>query len=121
MDSHPENNVAGAWMEVAGGPRIVLVTNYPDDPLATLLGAQGLTIDVVTSPATLNPARLSGARAVILNNVPAHRLPREFMAALDFFVREQGGGLFDGRGRNSFGSGGYFSSAVDELCPSRWS
>jgi len=116
-DAHPENNVAGAWIEVAGGPRVVLVTNYPDDPLAALLGAQGLTVEVVAGPATLNPARLSGARAVILNNVPAHRLPREFVAALDFFVREQGGGLMMAGGENSFGSGGYFASTVDELLP----
>ena len=116
-DAHPENNVASAWLEVAGGPRIVLVTNYPDDPLATLLGAQGVAVEVVTAPATLNAARLSGARAVVLNNVPAHRLPREFMAALDFFVREQGGGFLMAGGENSFGSGGYFASAIDELLP----
>ncbi len=117
VDAHPENNDAGAWIEVAGGPRLVLVTNYPDDPLAALLGAQGLTVELVTAPATLNPARLSGARAVILNNVPAHRLPRDFVAALDFFVREQGGGLLMAGGENSFGSGGYFASSIDELLP----
>src|SRR5690606_24217681 len=42
QDAHPENNHADAWVEVAGGPRVVLVTNYPDDPLAALLHAQGL-------------------------------------------------------------------------------
>jgi uncharacterized membrane protein len=116
-DSHPENNSAGAWIEVAGGPRILLVTNYPDDPLATLLGAQGLTVERIENPATLNAARVTGARAVILNNVPAHKLPREFVGALDFFVREQGGGLLMVGGENSFGSGGYFSSAIDPLLP----
>ncbi len=116
-DAYPENNVAGTWVEVAGGPRIVLVTNYPDDPLVPLLGAQGMMIDVVQDPSKLNAARLGGARAVIINNVPAHRVPREFMAALDFFVREQGGGLWMIGGANSFGSGGYFQSPIDELLP----
>jgi hypothetical protein len=116
-DSHPENNSAGSWVEVAGGPRIVLVTNYPDDPLATLLGTQGLAIDLVHDPSTLTGARVAGARAVILNNVPAHKLPRDFVAALDFFVREQGGGLLMVGGENSFGSGGYFASALDTLLP----
>ena len=116
-DAHPENNLAGAWVEVAGGPRVILITNYPDDPLATLLGAQGLTFERVTEPGTLNAARLTGARAVVINNVPAYKLPRDFMAGLDFFVREQGGGLLMAGGENSFGAGGYFASPIDELLP----
>ena len=116
-DAHPENNTASTWVEVAGGPRVVLVTNYPDDPIAALISAQGLTADVVTNPSTLNATRVAGARAVILNNVPAHRVSREFLAALDFFVREQGGGLLMVGGENSFGSGGYFASTIDPLLP----
>jgi hypothetical protein len=116
-DAHPENNAAGGWIEVAGGPRVILLTNYPDDPLAKLLGAQGLTVEQINDGGALNPARLTGARAVVINNVPAHKLSREFMAALDFFVREQGGGLLMAGGENSFGSGGYFASAIDELLP----
>lgn len=116
-DAHPENNSAGAWVEVAGGPRVMLVTNYPDDPLAALLGAQGLAVELVTEPGSLTAARLTGVRAVVINNVPAHKLPRDFMAGLDFFVREQGGGLLMVGGENSFGSGGYFASPIDELLP----
>jgi hypothetical protein len=116
-DAHPENNTGGAWVEVTGGPRVILITNYPDDPLATLLGAQGLAVERVSDAGTLTAARLTGARAVVINNVPAARIPREFMAGLDFFVREQGGGLLMVGGQNSFGSGGYFASAIDELLP----
>ncbi|MEO5961431.1 MAG: vWA domain-containing protein, partial [Opitutaceae bacterium] len=116
-DAHPENNVAGGWVEVAGGPRVILVTNYPDDPLATLLGRQGLAVELVPDASGLSAARLAGARAVVINNVPAHKLSREFMAGLDFFVREQGGGFLMVGGENSFGSGGYFASAIDELLP----
>ena len=116
-DAHPENNTAAAWVEVTGGPRVILVTNYPDDPLATLLGAQGLAVERVSNPGGLTGARLAGVRAVVINNVPANRIPREFLGALDFFVREQGGGLLMVGGENSFGSGGYFASSVDELLP----
>lgn len=116
-DAHPENNSAGAWIEITGGPRVILVTNYPDDPLGALLGAQGMTVDLVTDPSSLTAARLTGARLVVLNNVPASRVPREFLGAIDFFVREQGGGFLMAGGENSFGSGGYFASAVDELLP----
>lgn len=116
-DAHPENNLAGAWVEVAGGPRVILATNYSDDPLAALIGAQGFTVDLVTETNALNTARLTGTRAVVINNVPAHKFAREFLAGLDFFVREQGGGLLMVGGTNSFGSGGYFSSPIDELLP----
>jgi len=116
-DAHPENNIGGAWVEVAGGPRVILISNYPDDPLATLLGSQGLTVERVTEPGALNASRLTGARAVVINNVPAHLISRDFMAGLDFFVREQGGGLLMAGGENSFGSGGYFASPIDELLP----
>jgi hypothetical protein len=117
VDAHPENNTAGAWIEITGGPRVLLVTNYPDDPLATLLGAQGLTVDVVTQTRSLSAAHLTGARLVVLNNVSAARLSRDFLGAIDFFVREQGGGFLMAGGENSFGSGGYFASAIDELLP----
>lgn len=116
-DAHLENNLAGAWVEVAGGPRIVLVTAYADDPLAGLLAAQGHTVERITDVATLGPGQVAGVRAVVLNNVPAHRVPRPFLAALDFFVREQGGGLLMVGGENSFGSGGYFASSIDPLLP----
>ncbi len=118
-DAHVENNRASAWVEVAGGPRVILVTHYPDDPLAGLLGAQGFTVDLVPTAEAggLAAARLTGAKAVVVNNVPAHRLARDFVAALDFFVREQGGGLLMAGGANSFGAGGYFASDLDELLP----
>jgi hypothetical protein len=116
-DAHPENNTGSAWVEVAGGPRVLLITNYPDDPVAALLESQGINVERVNDPATLSTGRLAGARAVIFNNVPSDRLPQEFLAGLDFFVRDQGGGLLMVGGENSFGSGGYFGSALDPLLP----
>jgi len=50
QDAHPENNASEAWCEITGGGRVVLITNYPDDPLVALLGAQGLTVDRVEDP-----------------------------------------------------------------------
>jgi hypothetical protein len=116
-DAHPDNNRATAWVEVTGGPRALLVTAYADDPLVAVLRAQGLSVEVVTEGARLTAAALTGARCVVLNNVPAHRLAPEFLGALDYFVREQGGGLLMAGGESSFGAGGYFSSSIDALLP----
>jgi len=116
-DAHPGNNRAEKWIEIAGGPRILLITAYADDPLAPLLQAQGFGVEVVTDPTTANVGQLTGAKLVIMNNVPAHLFHQEFLNALDFYVRSQGGGLLMAGGKQSFGSGGYFESAVDPLLP----
>ncbi|MCX6878261.1 MAG: VWA domain-containing protein [Verrucomicrobia bacterium] len=116
-DSHPGNNRASRWVEVVGGPRVLLVTRFPDDPLAEAFRAQGLTVEVVTDPQAADEGRLTGARAVVIHNVPAFDLRPEFLRAFDFFVREQGGGFLMVGGKHAFGSGGYFQSAIDPLLP----
>ena len=116
-DAISGNNTGQSWLEVVSGPRVLLVTNYPDDPLIAALRQEQIDVDVETHPNMLNPGRLSGARAVILNNVPAYQIPPDFLSAIDFFVREQGGGLLMVGGKYSFGSGGYFKSPIDDLLP----
>ncbi len=116
-DTHPGNNLASRWIEITGGPRVVLATRYSDDPVAKALQALDFTVETVSDPSQLKPGLIAGARAVILNNVPAHEVPTDFMKSLDFFVREQGGGLMMAGGGHSFGSGGYFQSPIDSLLP----
>ncbi len=116
-DAHDGNNSHSAWVEVTSGPRIVLVSRYANDPLVGILKAQGFDVQLVNEPLSLQPGMLTGARSVILNNVPAYDIPNEFLEALDFFVTEQGGGLLMAGGKKSFGSGGYYQSAIDPLLP----
>lgn len=116
-DTHPGNNTASAWVEVHGGPRVLLLTSYPDDPLVDVFRGQGLEVDKVTETRGLDPGRLTGARAVVINNVPAFEIPLPFLRALDFHVREQGAGLLMAGGKHSFGAGGYFQSPLDPLLP----
>ena len=116
-DPRPGNNQSEKWIEVAGGARVLLLTSYTDDPLAAVLTAQGMEVERVTDLARVHVGQLAGAKAVILNNVPAYRLPSEFLSALDFYVNSQGGGLLMAGGKFSFGSGGYFGSAIDPLLP----
>jgi hypothetical protein len=111
------NNTAEQWVEVQGGPRIVLVTSYSDPPLAQVLRAQGFAVQVVDEPRRASVGMLSGAKAVILDNVPAYTLEADFVRALDFFVTAQGGGLAMIGGKTSFAAGGWFGSAIDPLLP----
>ncbi|MBU6181108.1 MAG: VWA domain-containing protein, partial [Verrucomicrobia bacterium] len=117
QDAFPGNNRSERWIEVVAGPRVLLVTAYQDDPLIAVLRAQGFEVAVVEDPLTLQPGLLTGAKAVILNNVPAFELANDFLGALPFFVSDQGGGLLMAGGRRSFGSGGYCESAIDPLLP----
>ena len=116
-DSHPGNNRATRWVEVVGGPRVLLITRFPDDPLAAAFRSQGFNVDVVTDPQAADEGRLAGARAAVIHNVPAFDLRPELLRAFDFFVREQGGGLLMVGGKHAFGSGGYFQSSIDPLLP----
>jgi hypothetical protein len=116
-DPHAGNNRASAWVEVTGGPRVLVISRHPDDPLVAILRSQGITPDLVTEPQAATEGRLAGARAVIINNVPSFDLSPSFLRACGFFVTEQGGGLMMIGGKHAFGSGGYFQSAIDPLLP----
>ncbi|MEM0967748.1 MAG: VWA domain-containing protein [Verrucomicrobiota bacterium] len=116
-DAYPGNNRFSSWMDVTGGPRILLITPYENDPISPILQAQAFALTTVTKPKDLHPGLLQGCRAVLFHNQPAYHVPTPFLEALDFFVREQGGGLLMIGGKQSFGSGGYFESAIDALLP----
>ena len=116
-DAEPGNNRDTRWIEVEGGHGVLLLTSYQDDPLAPLIQQLGAHVEVVTDPGNLHPGRLSGARLVVFNNVPAHEIPADFLQAIDFHVRHQGGSLLMAGGRHSFGGGGYFESPIDPLLP----
>jgi hypothetical protein len=116
-DALPGNNVASQWVEVQGGPRVVLVTGYENDPLADTLRAQGFEVEVFTDLKEARLGTLTGAKVVLLNNVPVYRMDSEFVRALDFFVNQQGGGLAMIGGKHSFAAGGWFGSPVEPLLP----
>lgn len=116
-DPRPGNNRAEVCVEAAGGNRVLLVSEYANDPLATVLTQQGFFVRLVNNPKSLTPADLTGTRCVIINNVPAPEFRRDFLEGLDFFVKIQGGGFCMAGGKRSFGAGGYFESSIDPLLP----
>jgi von Willebrand factor type A domain len=116
-DAHSGNNRYESWIEITGGPRLLLVTHYQPDPLEAVLAGQGFEVETVREPSKLQAGQLTGCRAIVLNNVPAWDMPADFLASLTFFVNSQGGGLLMTGGRKSFGAGGYFRSSVAELLP----
>jgi hypothetical protein len=116
-DIRPGNDSSSHWVEASSGGSVLLLSPYPDDPLRSVLEAAGIDVQTLEDPSDAHPGMLTGPRAVVLNNIGADELSPDFFSALDFFVREQGGGLLMTGGRRSYGSGGYFASAIDELLP----
>ncbi|MGF1452754.1 MAG: VWA domain-containing protein, partial [Opitutales bacterium] len=116
-DPRPGNNAFARWIEVTGGPRIVLLSRYDNDPLAGLLQQTGMRVEVLNEPRRFHEGMLNGAELIVLNDVPANEFPEGGLEAIDFFVRAQGGAMLMLGGKFSFGSGGYFESPLEEVLP----
>ena len=116
-DTLAGNNWAQSWVAVQGPKKVLIVSSFDTDPLYEILKARDVPAELVNNPAILGVQHLGSTSAVILNNVSAGQLPEEFIKALDFYVRTQGGGLLMTGGKRSFGMGGYYQSPVDELLP----
>lgn len=81
-DPLPGNNQASRWVEVQGGPRVLLISAYQNDPMAAALIQQGFGVDLVTDLTSINLGSLSSTRVVILNNVPAYKLEHPNFSAV---------------------------------------
>ncbi len=57
---------------------------------------------------------------VVLSDVPAHFVGAGQMAALDSYVASLGGGLIAAGGEDSFGSGGYQGTKLEQILPVRF-
>ena len=116
-DQFAGNNRAETLIEVKGGPRVILLSTYKNDPFVEVLRRQGFDVKIFNEFRKLNEATLAGAKLLIFNNVPAWELPDGFLEDVRFFTKEQGGGLIMAGGQFSFGMGGYFKSPIDEVLP----
>ncbi|MBD3674062.1 MAG: VWA domain-containing protein [Planctomycetaceae bacterium] len=118
-DPLQENNVGVGVVRVDAGPRLLVLNNDgQEDNLTRALRAGRIDLDVVAAlDHPLTQDSLDEYRAVILENVPARYLGRLKMERLAQFTEDMGGGLMLTGGERSFGTGGYFKSALDETIP----
>ena len=118
-DRIPENNLGDGAVRVQAPAAILLVNaSGAADNLSRAMTAGKLPVRTVTpSGLPQDAAGLLAYRAVILENVPASALGPGVLTSLAHFVNDLGGGLLLTGGTASFGIGGYFKSAVDEILP----
>jgi Mg-chelatase subunit ChlD len=121
VDGDPiaENNRGTAVTKVEAGPRmLVLNSDGQEDNFVRAIRSGLIPVDVAPAESfPLNRDSLDRYRAVVLENVPAGSFGRLKMEQLAQYVEDLGGGLWVTGGRQSFGTGGYFNSPLDELLP----
>jgi len=115
QDGVLENNVAEAFVRGHGASGVLYVGS---GDLPGVLRAQGLRVERVT-PERLpgNAASLTRYEAVVLDDVPVHRLSQAQMEALRTYVASLGGGLVVAGGPHAYGPGGYAGTPLEEVLP----
>ncbi|MCA9522334.1 MAG: VWA domain-containing protein [Myxococcales bacterium] len=113
------NNVAFRSVRVDSKPKVLYVEGdfRHREHLVKALRNENLIVDAVPHyglPSTL--AELKKYDAVILSDVPAARIGRNKMLALERYVRSQGGLIVAG-GQNGLGPGGYAGTLLERLLP----
>jgi Ca-activated chloride channel homolog len=126
-DTEKQNNEAVMTAPVKGRPNVL----YVEGGVLREPGAAGYlqraleheNIDVtVRGPAGIpsSAKELEKFDLVIVSDVPAHLMGAGQMAALDAYVKTIGGGLIMAGGEDSFGSGGYERTMIENLMPVRF-
>ncbi len=119
-DNFNQNNQLGAFSQVVGPARVLLIRADPSETehLLPALEQAGILVDVA-QPADL-PVTMTGLahyKCVILANVPATDLNGAQMTLLDQYVSDIGGGLVLIGGPASYAPGGYYQTPLERTLP----
>lgn len=123
QDTQLDNNSDFGLVFTAGKPRILVIEGDPragSRDFAYALEEQGMQVD--TRPPQGMPdslADLQSYECLILSNVPATALSLRKMDVARTYVQDLGGGLIMLGGDQSFGLGGYYKTAIEEILPVR--
>jgi Mg-chelatase subunit ChlD len=126
-DTEKQNNEAVMTAPVKGRPNVLYVEGgvlrEPGSASYLQKALEHENIDVaVRGPTGIpsNPKELEKYDLVMVSDVPAHLMGAGQMAALDTYVKGMGGGLIMAGGQDSFGSGGYERTTIENMMPVRF-
>ena len=122
QDTLLDNNSEAGLVYAAGKPRVLIIESDPNliRDLAYALEDEGIQVDVRPPqgmPESL--ADLQNYECLMLSNVPATSLTQQQMQIARTWVQDLGGGFIMLGGEQSFGLGGYYKSALEEILPVR--
>ena len=119
-DNFSQNNQLGAFSQVVGPARVLLVgtDGFETQFLLPALEQAGIVVDLAApSNLPVNMAGLANYKSVILANVPATELSGAQMSLLDQYVSDIGGGLVMVGGPQSYAPGGYYQTPLEKTLP----
>lgn len=119
-DTLAENNLLQGVVKVKGPPRVLYLHSKKDSRrfFARALAVEGYSVvEISPEESALSLAELSAFDLLVMDNVPAYRLPRSKMEAIEKYVRDLGGGLMVVGGSQSYGAGGYYKTPLERILP----
>ena len=119
-DTRAGNNLARAVVMIDPKPRVLLLESEPElaGPLLAVLKADQLAVDqMLPRQMDADPNKLRQYDLLILSNVAADQLDKKQLAAIDAYVREQGGGLLVIGGRAAFDPKTLAKSDLQRMLP----
>ncbi len=119
-DNFSQNNQLGAFSQVVGPARVLLIRADQSEVehLLPALEQAGIIVDAAAPgdlPVTM--AILARYKGVILANVPATELSGAQMSLLGQYVSDIGGGLVVIGGPESYAPGGYYQTPLERTLP----
>lgn len=129
-DSYPQNNRLGAFTEVVGAPKVLLVSPPAGEngrgqaivdesaELRNALTAVKIPLETI-SPQKLpfNLEQLADYSAILFVNVNAADISMRQMESLQQYVRDLGGGFVTVGSPQSYGLGGWFETPLEAILP----
>jgi Ca-activated chloride channel homolog len=126
-DTEKQNNEAVMTTPVKGRPNVLYVEGGTiRDPgqagyMQRALEHENIDVEVRGPRGLPSTAKeLEKFDLVLVSDVPAHFVGTAQMAALDSYVQSFGGGLIMAGGEDSFGSGGYQGTRIEQIMPVRF-
>jgi Ca-activated chloride channel homolog len=122
QDTLFDNNSESGLVFTSGKPRVLLVDSDPKLLQQLVWALEQEEIDVDVRPPQGMPDNLSDLQnyeLLVLSNVPATALSQRQMEITRTWVQDLGGGFLMLGGEQSFGLGGYYKTALEEILPVR--
>lgn len=121
-DTLLDNNSDFGLVFTSGKPRVLIIESAPKEVGDLVAALEEHEIQVDVRPPQGMPDSLSDLQnyeLLMLSNVPATALNLRQMDLARTYVRDLGGGLIMLGGDQSFGLGGYYKTALEEILPVR--
>ena len=121
VDTLRENNLARALVIAAGRPKILYLAtdDVHTDYLHRVLTQEDMEVESINDPSRMPTSlpEMQNYSTIIFNDVPADSLSLPQMKTLETYVHDLGGGFAMIGGENSFGSGGYYKTPIEDILP----